>query len=437
MYDIFISYRRDGGYEMARLLYEHLKNLGLKPFFDLEELRAGPFNVKLYSVIEECENFVLVLPPNALDRCAAADDWLRLEVEHAIKLNKNIIPLMMQNFTWPAALPATMERLPHYNGVHMSREYFNASIAKLISMLKSVRDNADRPIDPNSRSHNTYFYYADAKERCRLGIQRELMKSFDEEVYRKVADEFSEFFILDLGSNNGDFIMDRIGDSPKTAKLIGLEYDPDSVAESNAKYGKPGVIAFFQSNVEADDFAVQLESIMEQMGISKFNIINISMLLLHLKSPYRLLRTIRKYLAPGGRVIIKDIDDGFNLAYPDEDGEFARIVDICNQNETSGYRHSGRQIYSFLRHAGYRNIVLEKVGISTAGMGYEERAALFDTYFSFILEDLAIMKERYPNDKRISRDYAWYKQNYVDLEEKFQDEAFFFTLGFMLFTAKR
>ena len=88
MYDIFISYRRDGGYEMARLLYEHLKGLGLNPFFDLEELRSGPFNSKLYSVIEESENFVLILPPNGLDRCVAQDDWLRLEIQHALLKEK-------------------------------------------------------------------------------------------------------------------------------------------------------------------------------------------------------------------------------------------------------------------------------------------------------------------------------------------------------------
>lgn len=38
MYDVFISYRRDGGFEMARLLYDHLKGIGLNPFFDLEKL---------------------------------------------------------------------------------------------------------------------------------------------------------------------------------------------------------------------------------------------------------------------------------------------------------------------------------------------------------------------------------------------------------------
>ena len=38
MYDLFLSYRRDGGFATARLLYERLKGLGVNVFFDLEEL---------------------------------------------------------------------------------------------------------------------------------------------------------------------------------------------------------------------------------------------------------------------------------------------------------------------------------------------------------------------------------------------------------------
>ena len=47
------------------------------------------------------------------------------------------------------------------------------------------------------------------------------------------------------------------------------------------------------------------------------------------------------------------------------------------------------------------------------------------------------MRDRYPDDKRILADYEWYTKSYDDLEEKFQDDAFFFSLGFMIFTAKK
>ena len=98
MYDIFISYRRDGGHEMARLIYEHLSFKGLNCFFDLEELGAGEFNIKLLKNIEESRNFVLILSPGALDRCRNENDWVRAEIEHAIENEKNIVPLMMKGF---------------------------------------------------------------------------------------------------------------------------------------------------------------------------------------------------------------------------------------------------------------------------------------------------------------------------------------------------
>ena len=140
MYDIFISYRRDGGHEMARLIYEHLSFKGLNCFFDLEELGAGEFNIKLLKNIEESRNFVLILSPGALDRCRNENDWVRAEIEHAIENEKNIVPLMMKGFDWPGDLPESLSKLPFYNGVSLIREYFDASINKLVGMLELDRD---------------------------------------------------------------------------------------------------------------------------------------------------------------------------------------------------------------------------------------------------------------------------------------------------------
>lgn len=439
-YDVFISYRRDGGFEMARLLYEHLKSVGLNPFFDLEELRSGQFNVKLYKAIEDSANFLLVLPPNSLDRCINKDDWLRLEIEHAIEKDKNIVPLMMNGFSWPASIPTSMDKLPYYNAVQMSREYFEASISRLLSMLNGIKFENGTLIKSSrqdERTHNTYFFYEDKKERRRLKIQQDLMREFDSVVYEKVKANYKLLNILDVGSNTGDFIMDRLGNSENVEKLIGLEYDKKSVQDANEKYGVTDKIAFYNIDLESEDFILKFEEILEEQNIYKFNVINISMVLLHLKAPYKILKGLRKYLSDDGVLIIKDIDDGFNVAYPDEKCEFARVVDICRKNETSGFRESGRQIYTLLSRTGYKKVKLEKQGLSTVGMDYEQRSALFDTYFSFVLEDLKIMKERYPEDKRILSDYSWYQKTYDELEEKFQDDAFFFSLGFMIFTAQK
>ena len=46
-YQIFISYRRDGGEATGQLLYHKLTQLGYHVFFDAESLRSGKFNDEL------------------------------------------------------------------------------------------------------------------------------------------------------------------------------------------------------------------------------------------------------------------------------------------------------------------------------------------------------------------------------------------------------
>ena len=101
-FDIFISYRRDGGFEVADSMYQRLIAAGYAAFLDIEQLNSGTFNTKLLEVIDGCKDFILILPPHALDRCNDENDWVRKEVEHAIKGGKNIIPIMLRGFEWPS-----------------------------------------------------------------------------------------------------------------------------------------------------------------------------------------------------------------------------------------------------------------------------------------------------------------------------------------------
>lgn len=132
-YDVFISYRRDS-YESANLIATRLKSAGYSVFFDLETMRPGKFNVQLYSVIEGCQDFVLVLPENALDRCSDDEDWVRKEVLHAMKHKKNIIPVMLNGFVWPKPMPEGMEELCNYQALKAGAiEYFDMSMERLAS----------------------------------------------------------------------------------------------------------------------------------------------------------------------------------------------------------------------------------------------------------------------------------------------------------------
>jgi len=67
--DVFISYRRSNGSQLASLLKVHLEIRNFSVFLDVDRLEAGKFDNNLLKSIQSAKNFVLVLTPNALDRC--------------------------------------------------------------------------------------------------------------------------------------------------------------------------------------------------------------------------------------------------------------------------------------------------------------------------------------------------------------------------------
>ena len=93
-YDVFISYRRVGGKEIARNVQLALqKNTDWKVFLDLDDLDEGRFDPMIMAAIEEAPTFIVILSSGALDRCAKENDWMRKEILYAHQLGKDIIPL--------------------------------------------------------------------------------------------------------------------------------------------------------------------------------------------------------------------------------------------------------------------------------------------------------------------------------------------------------
>lgn len=136
-YDIFISYRRDA-FESANLFATRLRALGYRVFFDVETMNAGKFNEQLLDVISKCKDFILVLSPNALDRCADEQDWVRREVMCAMEYKKNIIPIMLSGFVWPTEMPEGMEELCNYQALAPApNTYYDLQVKRLTGYLKS------------------------------------------------------------------------------------------------------------------------------------------------------------------------------------------------------------------------------------------------------------------------------------------------------------
>ena len=142
-YDIFLSYRRKGGFQTAKHLFDLLKRDGYRVSFDIDTLREGDFDTALLHRINHCTDFVIILDKEAFSRSIDPTfdrnkDWLRIELAYALQQQKNIIPVMLAGFTdFPDNLPDDIADIRRKNGPKYDNYYFDAFYDRLKEFLHS------------------------------------------------------------------------------------------------------------------------------------------------------------------------------------------------------------------------------------------------------------------------------------------------------------
>ena len=167
--DIFISYRRVDGREHARTIQLALGKEGFQNvFFDYDSMRDGMFNDQILTAISHCKDFILILSPQSMIRCANEGDWVAREIQAAIESGCKIIPVQINDpFTnWPADLPRKFNFIKQIEFLTLrTDEYFDASIKRLVSWLDS------KPCTGSSQSTSDKFTLEiTVDETCELHI---------------------------------------------------------------------------------------------------------------------------------------------------------------------------------------------------------------------------------------------------------------------------
>ncbi len=135
-YNIFISYRRKGGYDTAKLIYDRLRMDGYSVSFDIDTLENGNFDNELEKRVKKCRDFLIVLSSGIFDCFSeddydAKDDWVRREIACALKAGKNIVPLMLDDFAYPKRMPNDIKEITRKNGIDLNPKHFEAAYEKL------------------------------------------------------------------------------------------------------------------------------------------------------------------------------------------------------------------------------------------------------------------------------------------------------------------
>lgn len=214
MADIFISYRRDGGESLAHLVHDRLQTCDYDVFLDVESLRSGKFNEALYREIELCTDFVLILSPGALERCINEGDWLRLEIECAKTHRKNIIPVIMRNFKFPAVVPESLDDLLDYNGLEVNMEYLDAVIQKLRYKRLNSKPRDKKEIQETTRKQTNTLSVSPKEEQ---------MKKMISSAYTDARHNEELFGIVQQAEMGDANALSRLGDAYFHGRQVGVD----------------------------------------------------------------------------------------------------------------------------------------------------------------------------------------------------------------------
>jgi hypothetical protein len=147
---VFISYRREGGFYLARGIYDDLKARNFNVFMDLHTLGAGDFERVILAEIASRDYFLIVLTVGSMERMLDDGDWLRKELAAALEAERTIIPVLDVKFNFDAvsvttaldSLPRDFRKITSFNAVRMpAYEYFDSGLARLRSFLVPKRDS--------------------------------------------------------------------------------------------------------------------------------------------------------------------------------------------------------------------------------------------------------------------------------------------------------
>ncbi len=155
---VFVSYRRSQP-DFARCVYLDLRLHRFSAFFDKKSTGSGLFGPAIIRGIVSRAHFLPILTPSGVDRCSDPDDWMRHEIETALRTKRNVVPIVPEpedadefNF---ASVMKRVSQLPvaalgNYNGVPFHVDYFDECMMRLRKDFLGVPVDVEIPVQEDA-----------------------------------------------------------------------------------------------------------------------------------------------------------------------------------------------------------------------------------------------------------------------------------------------
>ncbi len=251
IYDVFISYRRKGGKNYARIIKPELEKRQLSVFLDFDELKDCKFDKRIMDAIDSSPVFLIILSEGALDRCVDDDDWVRKEIVYAHERGKHIIPVVVDK-TFDKIPSDVPQEIKEILGQHQfSNIDTDALLQPSIDML--VEDWIKPHIKVENVEENSPCLKVDSDMSCMVYIDDEFCGQAEANTLKKIPLLQGEYKLKFVTPDGKDSVV-GVFEMPEKDKIYKVELLPIKQRREKAENFEVNGVSFKMIKVEGGTF---------------------------------------------------------------------------------------------------------------------------------------------------------------------------------------
>lgn len=269
--------------------------------------------------------------------------------------------------------------------------------------------------------------YADEEER--LALQARNTAPSDRmalDLLRETGGIRKHMTVLDVGCAYGHVTRDRFAPLDCVDRIIGVDANAEAIERAKVLHADEPKMSFEVIDLEDDSMEERLRDVLCRCGTNDdADIIYSSLMLHHLSEPVRVLRSLRRLLAPGGHIVLRGSDDGSKMCYPGT-ALMEWIIGKSMGVRGASDRINGRKLFTQLTESGYGDIHIFSNMRDTSALDEDERDTLFKESFAYRIDYFEKERERNPSDVRLRNECEDMRTALQQLERKFHEKGFWY-----------
>lgn len=183
--------------------------------------------------------------------------------------------------------------------------------------------------------------------------------------------------VLDVGCFDGFNTHFKFSPYRNIARVVGIDPAAERIECARERYG-------------GKRFSFAACSFEDYEPDEPFDVVYFSHVLQHLGDPAEAVAKAHRLLKPGGFIVVKTVDDGAKVSYPDPHDALGRVLSLYDRHVLPNVswtartdRYLGRKCYTLFANAGFGNIAVASFPADTVGKTRAERLELFERCMHF------------------------------------------------------